>query len=474
MSVHNLPKNLPSAIDAERSLLGALFMHPPSLAMVADLVRAEDFTDPVHTVIYHAILTLDGASKPIDAVSVAAQVASTDDAFKLRSKGGPAYLGELTDACVSVENIEHHAHLIADAARRTRTMAAADELRCLALRGEEGWDETGGTAVFRALEQRRSDTSATFGEIAVMVAAEVERRHEAGAILGLSTGLERINGLLGGLHPHRQYVIAGRPGTGKTCLATGFCIEAAKVCRAPSLFFSAEMDQLSLVQRATCAEARIDTQRVEQGRMTGDDWRRWSPTLGRIAAMPITVDQQSAPTLLDIRTKARRWRAAQTPEQQAQPAIIVVDYLQLVEHQQGKGEKLTDAIGRTSRGLKALAKDLHCATVVLSQLNRESERDSRRPRMSDLRDSGAIEADADAIIFLHNPDPKVAIAVDATVAKHRFGPTGVAKLAFHRQWTRFDALTDRDLEPRKPSVAASSPPPPQREYQTSAFDAEPT
>ena len=474
-TVHSIPQQLPAAIEAEKSLLGAILLAPRSLAMVADLVRATDFGHPVHAVLYQAMLALDEDSAPIDTISIVSRLEAAGEQFKLRHVGGETYLGELMTACVSVENIEYHARLIVDAARRNRSIAAADELRCLALRGEEGWDEAGGDAVFKALEQQRAATSQTAAELAVELQDEIERRQQPGAITGISTGTEQLDELLGGLRGGSQYVLAARPSLGKTSLACDWCRIAGLTTQTPSLIFSSEMTNLSLFERMVCAEARIDTQRMATGQMDGEDFRRLMRCMPRMSSLPIIVDQQSAPTLLDIRARARRWRASQTPEQQAKPALIVVDYLQLLDHQQGKGEKLTDAIGRTSRGLKGLAKDLRCATVVLSQLNRESERDNRRPRMSDLRDSGAIEADADAVVFLHRPDQKHESIVDATVGKNRNGPTGVAKLAFHRQWTRFDALTDRDLEVRRPSVAASAPPPaspPQRTYRTASFDAQ--
>lgn len=455
--VHVLRQALPTAIEAEREILGGILLKAAAYDEIADVLRPADFSHPAHAAIYEAMGSLALSSRPIDPITVAEQMRAADTDVKLRAIGGEVYFAELMSGVVTVENVGYHARIVADCARRTRVMSAADELRARAFRGGEGWDDEGGSILWAALEQRRLETSATAREIARTLSDEVAARCD-GRATGIPTGLAKLDEILGGIQSKRQYVIAARPSLGKTSLVANLCSDWAASLGIPAILFSLEMPRESLLERMVCAEARIDTQHVASGRMSSDDWMRWTRALSRIAGAPITVDDDATPTLVDLRSRVRRWRAAQTVEQQKRPAIVAIDYLQLVDSQRAKGETLADAIGRVSRGIRAIAKETNTATLVLSQLNRESEKGDRRPRLSDLRDSGAIEADADAVVFLHRPDEKKAIELEAIVGKNRHGATGIAKVAFHRQWTRFDNLSSRDEE------LPFSPPPPE-DYQ---------
>ena len=437
----------PSAIDSEREILGACLIDPGAYYRVADSLEADDFFHPVHARIWKACQALSAAERPIDPISVKHALETADEWRTLDGVGGVLYLAELQNAVASLETIGYHAEKVAECSRRSRTINAAGEVAALAQRGEEGWDELGGAALFAALERRREDTLHDARGLARAVQAEVEARAKPGHRRGLLTGLSELDALVGGLQPARQYVIAGRPSAGKTSLARQIAVNAAILERIPCLIFSVETTAAAMLEHAACAGARIDTQRPASGNMTLDDWSRWYQAIGKISDAPITFDDDGAPSLADIRARVRRWRATMTPEAQKVPAVVMIDYLQLLDHARTKGETTTEAIGRTSRGLKRLAKECGIVLIVLSQLNRESEREQRRPRLSDLRDSGAIEADADVVVFCHRPKQD-GIEVELVVAKNKAGPIGLARVAFHRTYVHFDNLSSADAPPR--------------------------
>lgn len=462
-------RQLPSDDAAENAILGAILCHPKCLAEVLDLVTTADFFHPSRAAIYQAMVTLDAKRHPSDAIAVAEQMRVDDTLAKLRHLGGEEYLVGLMTAVVSVENIAYHAKLVAECARRRRAMEAADGLKAAAWQGDDEWDDRGGGLVFQALQQRRIESVETSLAIAKRVSRDVDERVERfrkgeATIVGARTGLDELDRLLLGLKPGRTHVIAARPSRGKTSLATQAVARAAIDEHLPGYVASLETSRDVMFGRMLLSEAEIDSQAFARGDLDSRQVIRLTAALSRLANAPITIDDEGSPSLQTLRARVRRWRSQQSADEQRAPALLVVDYLQLMEHGKGKGETLTEAIGRTSRGLKTLAKDCGLILLVLSQLNRSSERDGRRPNMSDLRDSGAIEADADVILFLHVPKAKEERpTMEIIVGKNKEGPCGSVEVLFDKPCLRFRNLSRRDgdaVGESPPYWAPDQPPPP--------------
>lgn len=470
-SLHAIPSALPHNIEAEKSIIGAIFLAPQRLLDAVDQVDASCFYHPSHAAIYQAMCDLDARRQPIDPITVAEQMRADDSYQRIQAQGGEAYFSELMSAVVTVENIAFHARLVAEAARRRRVMHATDVARRVALEGEEGWSDEAGKAVFEALEERRDDSMRTMREIARSFDESFQAKIAAGAagqLAGISTGIGDLDRMLGGLQPKRQYILAARPKAGKTTFVAGLCLRAALDHAIPSLIFSLEMDSESLFGRMLCAEGGIETTKVNNPpTMLPSDHAHFARAAGRIADAPITVEDRRGLTLSKIRAKTRRWRASQTAERQARPAIVVVDYVQIVDSEKAKNETLAEAIGRVSKGLRDLSAEVNCVSIVLSQLSRGVARDDRRPQMHDLRDSGSLESDADAIVFLH--PTKNSQTVEIIVDGNRHGPTGTARSRFERWCGRFVEADSRDEEvlvsPRPPTAPTRAA---RRAYQTTS------
>ena len=272
----------------------------------------------------------------------------------------------------------------------------------------------------------------------------MEKLYEHGqSLTGVPTGYADLDNLLLGLQPSTLVILGARPSVGKTSLALGIAAEAAVTASRPVLFFSLEMSHLELTQRLVCAEARVATQLVRSGQLTDDHWNRIGAAMGRLGDAPMWIDDNPSTSVLEIRAKARRKHA-----ELGDLALVVVDYLQLMGGRHSAESRQVE-VSEISRSLKILARELHCPVLALSQLSRAPEaRTDKRPMLADLRESGAIEQDADVVMFLYrdevydadSPDRGIA---EVHVAKHRTGPTGTVKLAFLPQYTRFENLADR-------------------------------
>jgi len=454
---------MPWSKEAEMSVVGGILLFPDSFARVADVVAPADFYHPAHAVIYAAMVELDQAGKPIDSISVADQMRADDTMHKLRALNGEGYFVELTSAVVTVENIAFQARLVASKARVRRIIEAG---QTIAARGygdygdDDDFCDEAERDLFVASQSRLKTNYTRLEKILGPVIKTIEKRYDRKqAITGIPTGLTKIDEMTAGFQPGDLVIIAARPSMGKTSLVMNAVANAAVEFGVPALVFSLEMSKESLVERLICSEARIDSTRLRSGFLEQRDWIAMSKAAARIAKAPIDIDDSGAPTLLDIRARARRWRA----ENPGSQGIIVVDYLQLVDPQKEKGQSDASAVAKVSRGLKSLAKELRVPLVALSQLSRAvEERADKRPVMSDLRDSGAIEQDADGIIFIyrdsvyHNPgncDGKKGGGscgrcarnegvAEAIFAKQRNGPVGTVRLRFIGEYTRFEDLRE--------------------------------
>ena len=448
---------LPWSQEAEMSVVGGILLHPAAFVQVADVVQAEDFYHPAHAAIYTAMIELDEASKPIDAITVGEQMRATDTFHKLRAMNGEGYFAELTSAVVTIENISFHARIVHGKATVRRLIETAQEIAAHGY-GEYGdveeFIDTAERSIFEIAQRSQRSSYEAIQKILGRAIKAIEKRYDRKqAITGVPSGYHKLDAMTSGFQPSDLIIIAARPSMGKTSLVMNAVQNAAIEFGVPALVFSLEMSKESLVERLLCSESRVDSTRLRGGFLEQRDWINLTKAASRISEASISIDDSGAPTLLDIRAKARRWRGDpsvfKSPDQHG---MIVLDYLQLIHGRPaGREQNREREISEISRGLKSLAKELRVPVIALSQLNRAVEsRADKRPMMSDLRESGAIEQDADVIAFIYRDEvynketPDTGVA-EVIIGKQRNGPTGSVRLKFLSEYTRFENLSeDRD------------------------------
>ncbi|MCS6912962.1 MAG: replicative DNA helicase [Myxococcales bacterium] len=456
-AVHGTPgrRVLPHNLEAEEAVIGGILFSGRALNLVAELLEPSDFYHPALQAIFEAMLELDQQSRPIDIITVAEQMRTSDTLSKLRAYGGEAYLAQLASKIATVENIAHHARIVRDKSTARRLIMAASSIV------DKGYAEyvdvdryvdEAQQAVFEvASRSTRQSYEPVRKVLNTAIRALEQRFNRKEAITGVPSGYTRFDELTAGLQPGDLIIVAARPSMGKTAFVMNCAQNAALDHGIPVLIFSLEMSKESLIERVLCSEARVDSQRLRGGFLETRDWINVTKAASRISEAPMWIDDSGAPTLMEIRAKCRRWRSDPTVFRSTGPSLgmIVVDYLQLIQGRpQTKESSREREISEISRGLKALAKELSLPVVALSQLNRSVEqRADKRPLASDLRESGAIEQDADLICFIYrdevynkdSPDRGIA---EIIIGKQRNGPTGTVRLAFQAQYTRFENLAE--------------------------------
>jgi replicative DNA helicase len=445
---------LPWSQEAEMSVVGGILLHPAAFVQVADTVHVEDFYHPAHASIFNAMVELDESGKPIDAITVAEQMRANDSFHKLRAMNGEGYFAELTSAVVTVENIGYHARIVHGKATVRRLIETSQEIAAHGY-GEYGdvddFIDRAERAIFEIAQRSTKTSYEGVQKILARTIKAIEKRYDRKqAITGVPSGYAKLDALTSGFQPSDLIIIAARPSMGKTSLVMNAVQNCAIEFNVPALVFSLEMSKESLVERLLCSESMVDSVRLRGGFLEQRDWINITKAASRISEAQIHIDDSGAPTLLDIRSKARRWRSDpsvfKTPDQFG---VIVVDYLQLIHGRPaGKDNNREREISEISRGLKALAKELLVPIIALSQLNRAVEsRADKRPMMSDLRESGAIEQDADVIAFIYrdevyNKDTQDKGVAEVIIGKQRNGPVGTVRLRFLTQYTRFENLSE--------------------------------
>ena len=447
---------LPHSQEAEESVIGGILLHPRTFNHVAEFLQPDDFYHPALRAIYEAMLELERSSKPIDALTVVEQMRALETIDKLRAFNGPDYLAELSAKVVTVENIEYHARIVRGKATARRLVSACSEIAARGY-GEYGdVDEFIDAAEHEIFEVAQRSQKTSFDPIKKILKETITalgRRYERKqAITGVPTDYHRFDDMTAGLQPGDMVIIAARPSMGKTSFVMNAVQNAAVNHAVPALVFSLEMSKVSLGERLLCSQARVDSAKLRRGMLDQRDWVLITKAASDIAEAPIYIDDSGAPTLLEIRAKARRWRADtkifKSPDQLG---MVVIDYLQLIQGRASKDDNRQREISEISRGLKALAKELSVPVIALSQLNRSLEnREDKRPKLSDLRESGAIEQDADVICFIYRDevyskdqckDEDKGVA-EIIIGKQRNGPTGTVRLAFLNTYTRFENLAE--------------------------------
>ena len=434
----------PHSIEAEQSVLGGLLLDNAAFDKIADLVGENDFYRDEHKRIYRQIRKLLEQSKPVDVITVAE---SLDLAGEGSETGGLAYLGELAANTPSAANIRRYAEIVRERAILRQLVTAGDEIAGSAFnplgRDPKQLLDEAEAKVFAIAEGGFRHQSG-FQHINPLLTQVVERiqelhdRDNPSDITGVPTGYHDLDAKTSGLQPGDLLIVAGRPSMGKTSFALNMAEHVAIEVGLPVAVFSMEMGGAQLAMRMLSSVGRLDAHRVRTGRLNDDEWSRLTFALGKMHEAPLYIDETPALNPIDLRARARRLH-----RQCGKLGLIVIDYLQLMSSA-GQGENRATEISEISRSLKGLAKELNVPVMALSQLNRSLEqRPNKRPVMSDLRESGAIEQDADVIMFIYrdevyNPDTPDKGSAEIIIGKQRNGPIGMVRLTFLGEYTRFE------------------------------------
>jgi replicative DNA helicase len=444
----------PHNADAEASILGGIILRNEALNNIETL-SAEDFYDPRHREVFTAMKSLENKSKPIDPVTIEEELQRTG---KLSAVGGLAFLSELVQIVPTADNIFHYAEIVADHSVARRLIQVSSELAAKGF-GEYGeireYLDDAERQIFEVTQRRERGGPQPIKTILHQVIKSFDGRvNAAGGVTGVPSGFTDLDGMTAGMQPSDLVILAARPSMGKTALAMSIAQNAAIGHGYPCLVFSLEMSAMQLAERMLCSEARIDSSLLRRMQLQKQDLTNLTVAADNISKAPMLIDDTPAPTVGELRSRCRRWRANKELFAGKKLGLIVIDYLQLMRGQsQSKNGSREQEISEISRGLKALAKELACPIVALSQLNRTLEqRQDKRPILSDLRESGAIEQDADVIMFVYRDEyynkekcEKPGVA-EVIIGKQRNGPIGTVELSFVGKYTRFENLSRRPDE----------------------------
>ncbi len=437
----------PHSVEAEQSVLGGLLLDNLAWDRAADLLTDGDFYRFEHRLIFAAIGTLVSTSRPADVITVFEQLQSLGRAD---DSGGLAYLNALAQSVPSAANMRRYAEIVRERAVLRKLIAASDEIATQAFnpqgRGAGQILDEAETKIFRIGEEtsRQRQGFQSIDKLMVALLDRVNELHENGAedVTGVRTGFYDLDRLTAGLQKGDLIVLAARPSMGKTAFALNMAEHVSVNEGLPVLVFSMEMGASQLALRLVGSLGRIDQQRLRTGKLAGDEWTRLAEAVDRLKQAQVFIDETPALTSAELRARARRMAR----QFGGTLGLIVIDYLQLMSGNSSSEENRATEIGEISRGLKALAKELQCPVVALSQLNRSVEsRNDKRPMMSDLRESGAIEQDADVIMFIYrdeyyNKETKEPGVAELIIGKQRNGPVGTVKLTFLKPQTKFENL----------------------------------
>src|SRR5579871_122609 len=443
-----LDRGMPASMDAERAILGAILLDNSAYPQAAEHLRAEDFSLDSHRRIYLRMMELAETGKPVDFVTLTEQLGQHKE---IEAVGGVAYVTSLTDGLPRVKNIEQYVRIVKDKALLRNLIHAASSAIQKAYEQDAPADEivdAAESAIFQISEKRIGIGFQGLTEIVKDSFGSIDKLYERGQrITGLETHFEDLDNLTSGLQKSDLIIIAARPSMGKTAFAINIAENAAVRNNKVVGVFSLEMSRESLLLRLLCSQARVDSHKLRTGFLSREDVGKLTTGLGALVEAPIFIDDTPGISISEMRAKSRRLQ-----QSQGRLDLIVVDYLQLASAAApGMGkryENRTQEVSAISRGLKALAKEMRCPVIALSQLSRapESRSGNNRPQLADLRESGAIEQDADVVAFIfreevYKPDdPDLEGKAELIIAKQRNGPTGTVHLAFIKRSTRFENL----------------------------------
>ncbi|HNT74923.1 MAG TPA: replicative DNA helicase [Anaerolineae bacterium] len=434
-------KTVPHNIEAEEAVLGALLIDPEGIFRVLPFLRTEDFYLQKHRWLYEAMLRIHERRDPIDFLTLTTELEQQE---QLEAVGGAAYVSQLINAVPSAINIEPYGRMVEETAVRRRLLDAVSDIARLAydeaLPVEQVVDKSE-QALFGVSQNRATRDLQPIQEVAQRYFDRVEYLYDhRGEPMGVPSGFRDMDRVLGGFQRSDLLILAARPGVGKTSLMLTFALKAAEM-RHTLAFFSLEMSAEQLVQRMVAAISQIDAQRLRLGQLQDDEWPRFTDAIAHLSELPVYIDDTPSISVLQLRTKCRRLQSERGLE------MVFIDYLQLMNSDMHSDNRVQE-VSYISRGLKGLARELDVPVMTASQLSRAVEqRTDKRPVLSDLRESGSLEQDADIVMFiyrdeLYNENTEAPNIADILIAKHRSGPTGTVQLFFNKRLTQFlDAAT---------------------------------
>ncbi|MEN6414052.1 MAG: replicative DNA helicase [Veillonellales bacterium] len=437
----------PQNVEAEQAVLGAMLIEREAISKVAEFLRPEDFYREAHRLIYKTALELFNRNDAVDMVTIIEHLRKVD---KLEVAGGIAYVTSLANSVPTAANVLYHARIVEEKSLLRQLINAATNIAGMGYEDSEEVADILDHAEKMILDVSNRKLGQEFTPIKNIIFEAFDRiqglYESKGGITGLPSGFVDLDKLTSGLQPSDLILIAARPSMGKTAFVLNIAEHVAVHEKQAVAFFSLEMSKEQLVQRMLCAEAPIDSQRLRIGDLEGKDWQKLVGAADRLSAAPIFIDDTPGITVLEMRAKARRLKIEHDLK------LIIIDYLQLMQGSIRGGrtsENRQQEISEISRSLKGLARELHVPVIALSQLSRSVEsRQVKKPMLSDLRESGSLEQDADIVIFLYredyyDPDTEKKNITDVIIAKHRNGPVDTIQLFFHKQFTKFVDLSKR-------------------------------
>lgn len=438
----SLRKVPPQSVDAEESVLGGILLDITALDRVVEVMSVDDFYRESHRKIFRAMLALSEKNEPVDLITLTDTLRGRGD---LQDVGGATYLAELVDRVPSAANITHYARIVREKAVMRSLITVSTEIAGRCYDGQEDIEhflDEAERLIFDVSEKRIRPSFYKVGDMIMDTIKTVEQLYERKELVtGVPTGFLDLDRITAGLQPADLIIIAARPSMGKTSLVLNMAQYVALHANRTVGIYSLEMSREQLVMRMLCSEARVDNAKVRTGYLGERDFPRLAMAASRLSEAPIFIDDTPAQNVLEMRAKSRRLK------READVGLIIIDYLQLMRGLTAQENRVQE-LSEISRSLKALAKEINVPVIALSQLNRQVEqRADKRPVMSDIRESGAVEQDADVIMFIYRdevyrPDSPDEGVAEIIVGKQRNGPTGTVRLAFRREYTRFDNLVD--------------------------------
>lgn len=434
----------PQNLEAEQSVIGAAMIEREAISKTAEFLRPEDFYREAHRLIFAAIINLFNKNEAVDMVTVVEVLRKED---KLEAAGGISYITSLANCVPTAANVLYHARIVEEKALLRQLINAATEIAGLGYEDTEEVSSILDTAEKRILSVSNRKLGQDFTPIKNIIFDAFNKIEvlyaTRGGITGISTGFKDLDRLTSGLQPSDLILIAARPSMGKTAFVLNIAQHIGIREKKAVAFFSLEMSKEQLVQRMLCAEAAIDSQRLRIGELEDNDWKKLVYAADRLSSAPVFIDDTAGISVVEMRGKARRLKIEHDLQ------LIIIDYLQLMQGSSTgrSGENRQQEISEISRSLKSLARELNVPVIALSQLSRSVEsRQVKKPMLSDLRESGSLEQDADIVSFLYrddyyNPDSDQKNITEVILAKHRNGPVDTVKLFFHKQFTKFSDLS---------------------------------
>jgi replicative DNA helicase len=438
----------PHNIEAEQAVIGAIFLEPQAITSASEILSPDDFYRAAHQKIYEVILTLSEKGEPIDLVTVTSDL---QDRKLLEEVGGVSYLSDLANSVPTAANIEYYSQIVEEKSLLRRLIRTATEITKNGYVGEDEVEDILNEAERSILEVARRKRSGSFKAIKDVLVETYDNiellNNREGEITGIPTGFKHLDQMTAGFQRNDLIIVAARPSVGKTAFALNIAQNVATKTTENVAIFSLEMGAEQLVMRMLCAEGNIDAQRLRTGKLQPEDWQKLTMAMGSLSNAGIYIDDTPGIRINELQAKCRRLK------QESGLGMILIDYLQLIVGSGKTGENRQQEVSEISRSLKGLARELQVPVIALSQLSRGVEsRQDKRPMMSDIRESGSIEQDADIVAFLYRDDyydkeSENKNIIEIIIAKQRNGPVGTCELAFVKEYNKFVNLEFQREDP---------------------------